>query len=52
MTSLYDYPKYGSPARHGNKYYFAKNNGLQNQYVTWVQDTLESEPRVCASDVK
>lgn len=31
LKQLWDFPKYSCPARYGNKYYFYKNTGLQNQ---------------------
>ena len=46
MTQLMDYPKYGSPFKKNNKYYFFKNNGLQNQSVLYELISLNSEPRV------
>ncbi|GAB9467198.1 Prolyl endopeptidase [Globisporangium polare] len=46
MTELFNYEKYSAPKKYGGKYVFAKNDGLQNQYVYYIQDTLESEPRV------
>ncbi|XP_043463530.1 prolyl endopeptidase isoform X2 [Leptopilina heterotoma] len=46
LKQMWDFPKYSCPARHGNKYYFYKNDGLQNQRVLYVQDTLDSEPRI------
>ncbi len=46
LTALWDYEKFGTPFKRGGRYYFYKNDGLQNQYVLHVQDDLESEPRV------
>jgi len=46
LTNLADYEKYGSPFKKNGKYYFFKNDGLQNQSVMYEQATLESEPKV------
>jgi len=44
LTELTNYPKYGSPFKKNGKYYFYKNNGLQNQSVLYVQTDLNSQP--------
>ena len=46
ITELWNFEKYGSPTKHGGRYFFLKNDGLQNQYVLYQQDTLDSEPSV------
>ncbi|GAA4422633.1 prolyl oligopeptidase family serine peptidase [Pontibacter saemangeumensis] len=46
LTEIWDYPKYGAPFKENDKYYFSKNDGLQNQSVIYVQESLEAEPRV------
>ena len=45
LTELWDYEKYSAPFRRGDKYYFQKNNGLQNQYVLYSMDSLGAEPK-------
>ena len=46
LTELWNYEKFGTPFEEGGKYYFFKNDGLQNQYVLYAQDTLDDEPEV------
>ncbi len=46
LETLWNYEKYSAPFKAGGRYFFSKNDGLQNQYVFYVQDSLEEEPRV------
>ncbi len=43
FTELLDYPKYSAPHKEGERYYFSKNTGLQNQGVLYMQRTLDGE---------
>jgi len=46
LTELWDYPKYSSPFKEGGKYYFFKNDGLQNQSSLYSIKTLDGEPKL------
>lgn len=46
LTDLWNYEKYGVPIKAGGRYYYFKNDGLQNQSVMYAIETLSSEPRV------
>ena len=47
LTELWNYEKISAPTKiGGGKYLFSKNNGLQNQNVLYIQDTLDSESSV------
>lgn len=46
LTELANYEKITAPRKRHGKWYFYKNNGLQNQYVMYVMDELGGEPRV------
>ena len=46
LTKLLNYPKYGSPTRRGDWFIFAKNDGLQNQSVQYIQKGLDGTPEV------
>src|SRR5262249_19163448 len=46
LTDLWNYEKFSAPKKVGPFYVFAKNDGLQNHFVYYTQDTLKSEPKV------
>jgi prolyl oligopeptidase len=46
LTQLNDYAKYGAPFRKGERYFFSKNDGLQNQSVLYAQKGLDGAPEV------
>ncbi len=46
LTALWNYEKFTPPVREGNRYFYSKNTGLQNQSVLYTTDRLEGEPRV------
>jgi prolyl oligopeptidase len=46
LEELWNYPKYSSPFKEGEFYYFFKNDGLQNQAVIYRQRGLSGKPEV------
>ena len=46
ITQLTDYERFGLPTEKGGRYYYTRNDGLQNQSVLYVRDGLDGEPRV------
>ena len=46
LTYLWDYEKYGSPFKRGQRYFYFKNDGLQNQSVLYTLESLDDEAKV------
>ncbi len=46
LTKLWDYEKFSAPRKVGGRYFFSKNDGLQNQSVLYTMESLPAEPRV------
>jgi prolyl oligopeptidase len=40
LTKLWDYPKISAPFHEGGRYFVFKNNGLQNQSVAYLLDSI------------
>jgi prolyl oligopeptidase len=43
ITELWDYEKYGVPFKRGGRYFFTRNDGLQNQEVLYWMASLEAQ---------
>ncbi|MCC7466875.1 MAG: S9 family peptidase [Saprospiraceae bacterium] len=43
LEQIFNFEKYGTPFKEGGKYYYFKNDGLQNQSVLYVQENLNSQ---------
>lgn len=46
LTEIYNYERYSAPSKKAGKYFFFKNDGLQNQSVLYMQQNLDAEPEV------
>ncbi|MEM6426768.1 MAG: S9 family peptidase, partial [Cyanobacteria bacterium P01_D01_bin.128] len=46
LKALWNYERYGIPYKQGDRYFYSKNDGLQNQSVLYTLPTLDAEPTV------
>ena len=46
LSAIWNYEKLSPPEKFGNHYFYTRNDGLQNQSVLYVTESLDAEPRV------
>jgi prolyl oligopeptidase len=46
LTKLWNYEKYGVPFKEGNRYFYTRNSGLQNQAVLYTVTALDAPPQM------
>ena len=46
LTKLWDYEKFGAPSKHGDRYFYSRNSGLQNQSVLYSTASLGAPAEV------
>ncbi len=45
ITKLWNYEKFGTPYKDGGRYFFSKNDGLQNQSILYTMKNLTDVPK-------
>ncbi|HEY0727574.1 MAG TPA: hypothetical protein VGD38_05840, partial [Pyrinomonadaceae bacterium] len=46
LTKLWNFEKYGVPFKEGNRYFYTRNSGLQNQSVLYTVTALDAQPQM------
>ncbi len=46
LTALWNYERHGVPVKRGTRYFYTKNDGLQNQSPLYVRDGVDGVPRL------
>ena len=46
LTKLWNYEKYGVPFKEGDRYFYTRNSGLQNQSVLYSVSSLDAQPQL------
>ena len=46
LTKLWNYEKYGIPFKEGQRYFYTRNSGLQNQSVVYTVTSLDAQPQL------
>ncbi len=46
LTELWNYERFSAPSKIGSKYIYSKNDGLQNQSVLYITDSINDPGRV------
>jgi prolyl oligopeptidase len=46
ITQLYDYERFSIPRKEAGRYFYMRNDGLQNQSVLYVRESLTAKPRM------
>jgi prolyl oligopeptidase len=46
LTQLWNFERYSVPFKEGGRYFYSRNDGLQNQAVLYTLKTLNDQPRV------
>ena len=46
LTKLWNYEKYNIPSKEGNRYFYTRNSGLQNQAVLYTVTSLDAQPQM------
>ena len=46
LTQTWNYERYGVPFKRGGRYFYTRNDGLQNQSVLYWADSLDALPKV------